>query len=171
MACLASLVVALGWHAVGSAESIDERQIWSAGSGHMELEIRGDYLPDFGIEVLHNGEPITHASASAFPVIEIEPLRVNAPWGYFDSLVGDSGRLSVQTGLVLRHGNREVSIDRLQIIPDERDGHPLLVAMDERGNKIFTMSHIHLVLNRNAHYFQPPTPKSRRLNISPMRWA
>ncbi|MDZ7789757.1 MAG: hypothetical protein U5L08_04540 [Xanthomonadales bacterium] len=91
LACLASLVAILGWHAAGSAESIDERQIWSAGSGHMELEIRGDYLPDFGIEILHNGEPIATRKRIRFPVSEIESFRLVVPWGNLESLRQNEG--------------------------------------------------------------------------------
>ncbi len=139
---LGALVVA----APGQTQQPDPKQVWQTEGGSMTLEIRGDFLPDFGIEILHRGEPVTTRQRLHFPVSQAEPMKVHAPWGIFRSLLQDSGRLTVDTGLVFRRGGRELALDSIQLIPGENAGHPLFVAVDGQGNRLFTMSHIHVVL-------------------------
>lgn len=129
-----------------TAQEPDPRQVWSAEKGSMTLEIRGDFLPDFGIEILHQGRRITTRERLRFPVGQIEPMQVHAPWGIFRSLIQDSGRLSIQTDLLLRRESREIRIDTIELVPGEKAGHPLFIAVDENGHRLFTMTHLHIAL-------------------------
>lgn len=126
------------------ADSPESQPVWRAGAGSMALEIRGDYLADFGIEILHQGHPIAGRERLQLKVESIEPMAVHAPWGIFDSLVPGNGRLAADLDLVIRRNERTVRIDRLQLVPDDRNGHPLIVALDERGKPLFTLTHIHM---------------------------
>ena len=130
----------------GQAEHPDPKQIWRTDGGRMTLEIRGDFLPDFGIEVLHQGEPVNSRKKLHFNFEQLEAIRIHAPWGIFDSLFQDIGRLTANADLVFRRGGRELRLERIQIIPGERDGHSLFLAMDDQGNHLFTMSHLHVEL-------------------------
>jgi hypothetical protein len=130
----------------GQAERPDPKQVWQTDGGRMTLEIRGDFLPDFGIEVLHQGEPVNSRKKLRFTVEQLEAIKIHAPWGIFHSLLQDSGRLWADTDLTFRRGARELTLDRIQIIPGERDGHALFLAVDAQGNLLFTMSHLHIGL-------------------------
>ncbi|WP_376696072.1 hypothetical protein [Wenzhouxiangella sp. EGI_FJ10305] len=118
-----------------------------AGGGSLALEIRGDYLPDFGIEVLQHGQAITTRKQLSFRLEAIEPIGIDAPRGVFEALKSGSGRLTADADLVLRRGNREVIVERIAIIPGENAGHPRLVILDDSDNKLFTLTHLHLALD------------------------
>lgn len=144
-ACRIFLLSILAAAQAATAEQPDPRQVWSAGSGSMELEIRGDYLPDFGIEILHNGEPITTRKRISFPLSEIEPMQLHAPWGNLEELQRDTGKLAARTGLSFRRLGREVSLDRISLLPAEGKGHPQFVAVDPAGNELFRLTHMHML--------------------------
>lgn len=157
LAALSGVLAASAWSAAAAADDIDERQIWSAGNGHMELEIRGDYLPDFGLEILHHGEPITTRKRIRFPVREIDPFRLEAPRGNLESLRQSEGRLSARTGLVFRRDGREVHLDRIELRPGESSrSHPEFVAVDPAGEELFRLTHMHTL----AH------PEDARLTVA-----
>ncbi len=130
----------------------DPDQVWPTDGGHLTLEIRGDYLPDFGIEIVHAGKAITMRQRLQFPLAQVEPVKVYAPRGIFRSLVQGSGRLTANTDLVFRRGGRELPLDRIELIPGEKNGHPLFIATDGRGNRLFTMSHLHVTLEAGFGY-------------------
>lgn len=137
-ACLAQLIWA------GSAYSEASLQ---AGAGSLTLEMRGDYLPDFGIEILHGGQPITTRKQLRFRVDATEPVGIDAPRGVFEALKPGSGRLTAEADVVLRRGDREVIIDTMTILPGESAGHPRFVVLDDRDNALFTLSHLHVSLD------------------------
>lgn len=146
--CIFQRLIAAGFIAFALpalAGDIDPEQVWSAGGGSMTLEIRGDYLPDFGIEILHHGRPVTDRERIDFHVSEIEPMRLHAPRGNFEGLQHDRGRLATETGLTFRLGGRSVSLDRIFLVPGEGAGHPHLVAIDAGGNELFRITHMHLL--------------------------
>ena len=128
-----------------SLENLDHNQVWTAHEGTMELEIRGDFLPDFGLEITHHGQPITDRQRISINVREIEPVRVLAPYGNLEALDQDSGRLEIRTGLAIRHGERMVDLDHLFLVTDERAGHPLFRAVDGQGRVMFTLTHMHIL--------------------------
>ncbi|NBD95701.1 MAG: hypothetical protein GVY11_04400 [Gammaproteobacteria bacterium] len=135
---------------IATAEESAPESVWQARGSQMTLEIRGDFLPDFGIEIRHQGEPITTRKRLHFPITTIEPMKVHAPWGIFRSLIQGSGRLGAEVDMTLTRGARTVRIDRIELLPGERAGHPLFIAVDDRGNRLFTMSHIHMTLDPDS---------------------
>lgn len=124
-----------------------------AGAGRLTLEIRGDYLPDFGIEVRQAGQAITTRKRLHFRVESLEPIAVHAPRGIFESLDPGSGRLAVEPNLVIQRHGREVIIDKLLLVPGESAGHPRFMALDDRGNVLFTLSHMHVALETEKGRF------------------
>jgi hypothetical protein len=140
------LLALYGVELSAAADVRDPRQVWSAGRGGMTLEFRGDYLGDFGLEIEHRGRELDARLKRQFELTEIEPLRIHAPRGRFESLLQSRGRLTVEAELVFRRGDRRLRIERLSIVPGQRSGHPQFVAVDDRGNRIFTLSHVHLRL-------------------------
>jgi hypothetical protein len=141
-------------HAIGQAS--DETQLWQAGSGEITLELRGDYLPDFGIEILDAGRAIDDRRSLSVELVAAESLAVRAPWGIFDSLTTDRGRLEAVFDLTWNRGPRTLRMERVQFRPGNRAGHPTLIAEDPEGNPLFTLSHIHLSLH----------PERRRMNLA-----
>lgn len=144
VSCYSVFLMALICLANVRAESLDEAQVWPAGQGQMTLELRGDYLPDFGLELFHEGRPVTARTTLDFPVEPLVALRIHAPWGHLESLDQTSGRLQVQTGLSLHHGSRQLSLDPLFLVPGEDRGHPLIIAVDAHDRVLFRMSHLHI---------------------------
>ncbi|NBB91601.1 MAG: hypothetical protein GVY32_00345 [Gammaproteobacteria bacterium] len=139
------LIAIAAWPASASTSEIPQNQVWPAGAGSMTLEIRADYLPDFGLEVLQGDAPIETRERVDFRVDAIEPLRVRAPWGHLESLDQSTGRLAVRTGLTLRHDGRTLALDPLFLVPGEHRGHPQLVAEDEQGRELFRLTHMHIL--------------------------
>lgn len=118
-----------------------------AGNGVVAFEIRGDYLPDFGIEILHQGQPVTTRKRWTFKVYPLESIGIHAPRGVFESLQPDSGRLIGEPNLTMRRNGNEVDIDRLLFVPALEDGHPRFILRDEAGNTLFELSHLHAALD------------------------
>lgn len=144
--CRILLLFAAGLAQTVTAAQAQPNETWRAGSGSMTLEIRGDYLPDFGIEIFHEGRPITGRERLHFQLDPVEPIGVKAPLGIFQSLIPGSGRLMAETRLAIRRGERVVDIDRLRIMAGEREGRPLIIGLDEKGHRLLTMSHIHMAV-------------------------
>ncbi len=142
--CLSILLIASVCVTNVRADSFDDSQIWSAGAGQMQLELRGDYLPDFGLELIHQGRPITTRTTLDFPVVAIAALQLHAPWGHLESLDQEIGRLQVHTGLSFRHGSRQLALDPLFLVPGEDRGLPLILALDGQDRELFRMSHLHI---------------------------
>lgn len=120
-------------------------QIWQAHGGAMELEIRGDYLPDFGIQIEHHGRPITGRERVSFAVDAIEPFELLVPYGNLEALDPTVGLARLRTGLTLRHGQRVVSLDSLSLAPGSWSNQPAFVARDAQGRVMFTLTHMHIL--------------------------
>ncbi|HSH26852.1 MAG TPA: hypothetical protein VK972_03635, partial [Wenzhouxiangella sp.] len=41
-------------------------------------------------------------------------------------------------------------LDHIELVPEEKAGHPLFIATDGRGNRLFTISHLHVTLEAGA---------------------
>lgn len=139
-----------------SGQTLSDSQLWQGGSGEITLELRGDYLPDFGIEILRNGRMIDDRRSFTVEVDSAESLGIRAPWGIFGSLATGRGRLEAVLDLTWNRGLRSLNMGRVQFRPGHREGHPILVAEDREGNTLFTLSHIHLSLH----------PERGRMNLA-----
>lgn len=115
---------------------------WSTWSGEMRMELRGDFLPDYGLEILVDGRPLTSRSGQAYSIRDLGSLSLYAPYGHFQGFI--DGRLDVSTDLVLRHAGREVSLEQLVVTPGTLRGHPVLEVYDGRGQHLLTLSHLHI---------------------------
>ncbi len=127
-------------------EALGDEQIWHALNGTMELEIRGDYLPDFGIEISHHGELITSRQRIEFQLDSIEPFRLLVPYGNLEALDPDVGLVEMRTGLAIRFGDRVVDLDELQLVAGQWGDHPAFVAQDMQGRPMFTLTHMHILV-------------------------
>ncbi|MGY6587961.1 MAG: hypothetical protein ACXIUB_06675 [Wenzhouxiangella sp.] len=123
----------------------DDSAIWQARGGQMALEVRGDFLPDFGIEVLHHGQPITARERIHFELDSIDPFRLLVPYGNLEALMPNVGSARLRTGLVLRHGDRTVDLDELVLTADRWVNHPSFVARDRQGREMFRLTHMHIL--------------------------
>ena len=143
VACLAFglIVLTLSAH----SQAVSSEQIWSAYGGNMELEIRGDYLPDFGLQIEHHGRPITRAERIGFVVEPIEPFQLLVPYGNLEALDPTVGLARLHTGLTLSYGGRSVSLDDLTLTPGAWGNHPAFVARDQQGRIMFRLTHMHIL--------------------------
>jgi len=153
MACDRRLVLRLALTTLGltllmlsaQARAGNAEQVWSAHGGYMELEIRGDYLPDFGIQIEHHGRPVTTRERIAFTVEAIEPFQLLVPYGNLEALDPTVGLARLRTGLTIRHGDRLVSLDALTLTPGTWRDHPAFVARDREGRAMFSLTHMHIM--------------------------
>lgn len=131
------LLMAVAMQAQGSTP-------WLAQGGHLELELRGDYLPDFGLEIDIDGQRLDRHATFDFALDSIEPLRLSAPFGHLQAVEPGIGGLQWATDLVFRHAGRRVSLESLVLTPSERNGHPVLLARDAQGEVLLQFSHLHI---------------------------
>ncbi len=131
----------------GFGESVPDssEQVWNAYGGQMELELRGDYLPDFGIQLEHHGHPITDRERITFMVEPVEPFQLLVPYGNLEALDPSVGQARLRTGLTLRFGDRSVSLDKLRLTPGTSNNHPAFLARDELGRVMFSLTHMHIL--------------------------
>ena len=122
----------------------ESTQVWRAHGGYLELEIRGDYLPDFGLEIEHDGRVVTAREMLTFVLESIEPFELRVPYGNLEALETSVGSVRLQTGLTLRHGDRSVSLEELILTPATWRNHPAFVASDLEGRVMFTLTHLHI---------------------------
>ena len=124
--------------------SLDSRQVWTATGGQVQLELRADYLPDFGLEIVHEGRPIERMVGIEHVFVKTDHLVIEAPYGNFERI--RSGEIRLDTGWVLRHGDREVRLDGLTLTPGIHiNGHPSLEARDGAGRHLLTFHHMHIL--------------------------
>lgn len=135
------LIALLLSHAGLAAEAT---QVWRAHGGYLELEIRGDYLPDFGLQIEHEGRVVLGRERLAFVLQSIEPFELRVPYGNLEALETSVGSVRMLTGLTLRHGDRSVSLDELILTPATWRDHPAFVASDRQGRVMFTLTHLHI---------------------------
>ena len=140
-------VLALGWLlcAAGPASGeLDPRQIWTGSGGEVRLQLRADYLPDFGLEIVYQGEQTAQVLNIERVFDELDYLVIEAPFGNFERL--SEGEVRIDTGLVLRHGLREVVLDGLSLTPGLFvNDHPSLEARDAAGRHLLNFHHMHIL--------------------------
>jgi len=113
---------------------------WPAGEGQARIELRGDYLQDFGVNVV-DGARIRNERL-------MTPVRVGdgrlwawVPYGNFEAFNG--GRLDIRSDLILRRGDRVADFRDIRLIPSEENKSAQLQILDARGNHLATITHIH----------------------------
>jgi hypothetical protein len=121
----------------------DHTNSWSAGSGQAELELRGDYLPDHGVEVLQRGVARLERFRTSVSVGDGR-LWIYAPFGNFEDFTG--GYLNLHSDLRLRHGDVELSLENLILIPGEFDRIPVFQVFDQAGNHLANITHSHTII-------------------------
>lgn len=125
----------------------DPSMAWPAGSGDGRVELRGDYLPDYGVEVIEAGQ-VRNERFQTRSQVGAGPLWVYAPFGNFEDFTG--GQLELTTDIVLRHGDRTVSLEQLVLIPGEFDRIPVFLVHDAEGNHLATITHSHTIIRPEA---------------------
>lgn len=121
----------------------DPSMAWPAGSGEGRIELRGDYLPDFGVDVFDAGAARKERFQTR-SIVGAGPLWVYAPFGNFEDFTG--GHLELKTDIVLRHGDNEVSLERLMLVPGEFDRVPVFLVHDADGNYLASITHSHTII-------------------------
>ncbi|MCH8476481.1 MAG: PQQ-dependent sugar dehydrogenase [Wenzhouxiangella sp.] len=122
---------------------LDANQIWTASGGEVRLELRADYLPDFGLEVIYQGQPVSQVLSVARGFSSVDHLVIEAPFGNFEGM--RSGHMRLDTGWGLRHRASEVRLDELTLMPGIHiNGHPSLEAFDVAGRHLLTFHHMHI---------------------------
>jgi hypothetical protein len=115
---------------------------WPAGPGQARIEIRGDYLKDFGLDVVYRSQ--TRNERSTTPArVEGGRLWAWVPYGNFEAFNG--GRLSVTTDLVLSHGSLTADFRNLTLIPSEENKSVQLQVLGDQGQHLATITHIHAI--------------------------
>jgi len=122
----------------------DSTTIWPASGGQARLELRADYLPDHGIEVVQGYERRRERFSAPVPVLG-GALWLYAPFGNFEAISG--GELMLATDLVLRYQGRELAFDRVLLRPAEQERIPVLQMFDAQGNHLANVTHIHALLD------------------------
>ncbi len=115
---------------------------WPTGAGTGEMELRGDYLPDFGVEVHQAGRPLRQRVRAGF-ALEASQLWLFMPWGNFEGFSG--GELRLSTDLSLHHGDQVLSLSDLRLVPAEQFRVPVLQMFDKSGRHLANITHIHLL--------------------------
>lgn len=121
---------------------IDPTARWSAQSGEMRVELRGDFLPDYGLEILVGGSSLARRASQLYPIRDSGSLTLYAPYGHFQGFI--DGTLDVRTDVVLRHAGNQVSLEQLVIMPVTRNNHPALEVRDRQGRLLLTLTHLHI---------------------------
>lgn len=125
----------------------DSTTSWPASGGEARLELRGDFLPDHGIEVVQ-GVGRRHERFTAPVPVMGGALWIYAPFGNFEGFSG--GELVLATDLALRHRGRELVLDRLLLRPAEWERIPVLQMFDADGNHLANVTHIHALLHHDV---------------------
>lgn len=122
----------------------DLTAVWSTWGGTGQFELRGDYLPDYGLEIVVDGRSAGEVVREGVEVRDLGSLSLHAPAGNFAGFV--DGRLELVTDIVLRHADREVSLQRLMATPglSRENSHPVLRLSDSQGRHLLTLTHPHV---------------------------
>lgn len=123
----------------------DTTTAWRTGSGSGVVELRADYLSDFGVEVLSSDEPVRDRRFLPLSLIDSR-LWIYAPFGNFEGFTG--GALELHSGLTLRHGNQIVALNALYLLPAEQQELAILQLHDSAGNHLANITHMHVALDR-----------------------
>lgn len=121
---------------------------WPAGPGEARIELRGDYLKDFGLNVIYQAEA-RNERLTAPAQVEDGRLWAWVPYGNFEAFNG--GRLSLSTEFVLRYKNQKVEFRDLTLIPSEENKSAQLQILDTDGHHLATITHIHAIADANRN--------------------
>ncbi len=115
--------------------------VWPTGPGTGVLELRGDYLPDFGLKV-RRADAAQRDRVRAGLNIADTSLWLFMPFGNFEAFSG--GEIGLTTDLSLHHGDRSLILSDLRLVPAEQDRIPVLQLADSENRHLATVTHIHL---------------------------
>ncbi|MEN1729584.1 MAG: hypothetical protein AAGJ52_14195, partial [Pseudomonadota bacterium] len=139
-----TFVLALAWAAPSPANDLpwdtSPSSAWPAGPGQARMELRGDYLKDFGVDVVDGARVQTERIVRQVSVNDGR-LWAWVPYGNFEAFNG--GSLSISTDLVLRRGDRVADFRNITLIPSEENRSAQLQILDAGGNHLATITHIH----------------------------
>jgi len=113
---------------------------WPAGPGPARIELRADYLKDFGVEVRQAGGPLVERTIVDVEVVEGR-LWSYVPYGNFEAFNG--GQLTIRSDLALSRAGRTVDLSELVLIPAEKDDSARLLMIDAQGRHLASITHIH----------------------------
>ncbi len=122
----------------------DPTEVWSTWGGAGDMELRADFLPDFGLEILISGEARNTRSTTPLQVRDLGSISVYAPNGNFEDF--DAGRLTITTNVVFKHGDRVVSLEQLVATSAEYVGFPALKVTDGQGRHLLTVTNPHVAV-------------------------
>jgi len=123
----------------------DATSAWPAGKGSGAIQLRGDYLPGFGVELLKADKPVPDRRFLSLEVADNQ-LWLYAPFGNFEGFTG--GALEARSRLALRRGDRLVRLDRLFLLPAEQQRQAVLQLHDHQGNHLANVTHMHVTIDR-----------------------
>lgn len=123
----------------------DPAALWSTWGGAGQFELRGDYLPGYGLEIIVDGKSASDVVVDRIQIRDLGTLSLRAPAGNFAGFV--DGQLELLTDVVLKHADRAVSLERLMAVPalSRENKHPVLHLLDGQGRHLLTLSHLHVV--------------------------
>ncbi len=143
-----TVVLSLLWSQVLMADELpwdtSPSTAWPAGSGQARIELRGDYLQDFGIEVV-DGSRVRNERMTTAVQVGNDRLWAWVPYGNFEAFNG--GQLSIASDLVIRRGDRVADFRKLTLLPSEENKSAQLQILDAQGNHLATITHIHALIN------------------------
>ena len=125
----------------------DPTAVWSTGPGEGRLELRADYLPGFGVEIQADGRVQQDRFTRALH-IKTSQLWLFMPFGNFEGFSG--GDIHLSSDLSLRHGNRELRLEGLRLVPGEQLRIPVLQLFDRHNRHLANVTHIHLLADPAA---------------------
>jgi hypothetical protein len=154
------LAAVLGMLSLGSAAAneapaeLDSTALWSTWSGQGEMELRGDFLKDFGVEVVVGDARAAERTLQDVAIRNLGSLELYAPAGNFVRFT--DGRLDLATDYSLSAGGSSVSLRNLVAVPtiDPTNGHPALRLLDGSGTHLFTMTHLHVMAKPERELLQ-----------------
>ncbi len=149
MKFLVSCMVVLGLASGAQAElpwQPDSSSVWPAAGGQVRIELRGDYLADFGVEVADGSRPQPARYSSQWPVGEASgTLWIFAPFGNFEWISG--GQIRLETDLSLAFQANRLPLSQMVLVPGEHHRIPVLQLHDAAGNHLANVTHIHADLH------------------------
>ncbi|TVS13409.1 MAG: hypothetical protein EA419_02000 [Wenzhouxiangella sp.] len=122
----------------------DASSAWPAGGGSGAIQLRGDYLPDLGVEVLEADEPVRERRFAPLTIGDPR-LWLYMPFGNFEGFTG--GALEARSALALRHGDQVVRLDRLHLLPARQQQLTVLQLHDGHGNHLANVTHMHVTID------------------------
>ena len=125
----------------------DPTAVWSTWGGEGTLELNAEYLGDFGLEVIVDGELKSVRVSEDLIIQNLGSLSLLVPQGNFESF--KDGQLSLTTNVVLRHGHRVVSLEQLVATGAKFDRNAAIHLADGQGRHLLTLTHLHVLAEQD----------------------